>query len=63
MTDYPLNMDDDPDYQAFLAGAARHCTCSHGPCDGVLAGGMCDDYTDDDFEDDLSWVEDEDEEI
>lgn len=33
-------------YDAFIAEASRHCRChpccwSH-PCDGVLAGGMCD---------------------
>lgn len=33
---------DSPDYQAFVEDVAKYCRCSHGPCDGVLAGGMCD---------------------
>lgn len=33
---------DDPEYQQFVQEQAKHCRCSHGPCDGVLAGGPCD---------------------
>lgn len=39
---------DDPSYQAFVEGAAKHCRCCsccrNPPCDGVLAGGMCDEF-------------------
>lgn len=40
---------DDPEYQRFVAEQAKHCHCRPGncPCDGVLAGGMCDDIQDD----------------
>jgi len=34
---------DDPEYQAFVDKLAQVCKCSHDkPCDGLLAGGMCD---------------------
>ncbi len=34
----------DPDYQSFVNSMAQHCRCaaSYKPCDGVLAGGPCD---------------------
>jgi hypothetical protein len=53
---------DDPAYQVFVNECAKHCTCQAPwpcPCDGVLAGGLCDqmpnepDYT----LDDLDWHE------
>jgi len=33
-----------PEYQAFLSEMAKHCKCcpENCPCDGVLAGGLCD---------------------
>src|ERR1051325_5575556 len=37
---------DDPDYQAFVEEMAKLCRCtplSDRPCDGLLAGGPCDD--------------------
>lgn len=37
---------DTPEYQAFVEEMAKHCHCEpvhRRPCDGVLAGGMCDD--------------------
>jgi hypothetical protein len=40
------NMSDDPGYQALVEKLAHKCTCtpeSDRPCDGLLAGGMCDD--------------------
>lgn len=38
------DMTDDPEYQAWVESMAKHCRCSHDcPCDGVLAGGICDD--------------------
>lgn len=37
---------DDPEYTEFVRGMAKHCNCcpdcSSVPCDGVLAGGLCD---------------------
>ena len=36
---------DDPAYQEYVNKCAEHCTCEpphQRPCDGVLAGGMCD---------------------
>lgn len=45
-----------PEYQAFVETAAKHCRCSHGPCDGVLAGGMCDELNLFD-EDDDEWTD------
>lgn len=36
-----------PEYQAWVEGMAVHCRCSSDrPCDGVLAGGLCDDIQD-----------------
>ena len=40
------NMHDDPSYQDLVAELAKECTCtpeSARPCDGLLAGGLCDD--------------------
>lgn len=39
---------DDPAYQAWLADLATQCRCSDKPCDGLMAGGLCDD---------LDWTE------
>lgn len=56
---------DDAQYQAFVESMVKHCRCAppHScPCDGVLAGGLCDemgrepDYT----MDDLEWSEEHD---
>lgn len=35
---------DDPAYQVFIEESAKHCHCraNNCPCDGVLAGGLCD---------------------
>ena len=36
----------DPHYAAWIAELAKVCTCtppSERPCDGLLAGGLCDD--------------------
>jgi hypothetical protein len=39
---------DDPEYQAFAESMLPHCRCKqNAPCDGVLAGGLCDDVQDD----------------
>ena len=41
----------DPEYLRFVEGQRKHCRCSrNSPCDGVLAGGMCDDFQDDEDE-------------
>lgn len=46
---------DDPDYQKFVEELAEKCTCTPcgaRPCDGLLAGGLCDDmHPDDDWHD------------
>lgn len=50
MTDDPYF--NNPDYDAFIAEIAKHCHCadSHRPCDGVAAGGFCDNWQDDEHE-------------
>lgn len=40
------NLHDDPSYQDLVAELVKECTCtpeSARPCDGLLAGGLCDD--------------------
>jgi hypothetical protein len=40
------NITDDPSYQAFVLEMTLRCHCtpeSDRPCDGLLAGGLCDD--------------------
>lgn len=57
--------DEDPyqseEYQRFVESMVPHCRCAerHRPCDGVLAGGICDGIEDEpDFTlDDLEWSE------
>lgn len=39
---------DDPNYQKFVAEQAKHCRCTRGVCEGVLAGGPCDEDIEDD---------------
>lgn len=34
----------DMGHELFMVSAASHCRCVHGPCDGVLAGGLCDGF-------------------
>ena len=49
----------EPAYQAFVDEMAKLCRCSHDkPCDGLLAGGLCDNIQGSDEND---WREDEDE--
>jgi hypothetical protein len=50
---------DDPDYQAFVQEQAKYCRCTRGPCDGVLAGGPCDEIIDDEDDDEYDDWEDE----
>jgi hypothetical protein len=46
-----------PEYAAFVESMVPFCHCARmRPCDGVLAGGMCDDIQEDDFRD---WDNDE----
>lgn len=42
------DMESDPEYQAFVEGQRKYCRCSdrYAPCEGVLAGGMCDNMQD-----------------
>ena len=52
------------DYQAFVESQLPHCRCRSGdrPCDGVLAGGLCDERRDDLVDDErvsLAYQEDE----
>lgn len=33
---------DTPEYQSFVASMVKHCRCEYDqPCEGVLAGGIC----------------------
>lgn len=52
---------DSPEYAVFVESMIPFCHCvGHRPCDGVLAGGMCDDIQDDIDEDDFrDWDNDE----
>lgn len=52
----------DAAYQQFVEESAKHCRCQAPhpcPCDGVLAGGICDEMTNEpDYTlDDLDWHE------
>jgi len=50
-------VDEDPyeseEYQKFVASMVEHCHCCerNRPCDGVLAGGICDGVKESEFED------------
>ncbi len=47
------DMTEDPAYHAWAESMAVHCRCSHNcPCDGVLAGGPCDNIQEHDDDDD-----------
>jgi hypothetical protein len=55
------NVTDDPSYQELVAELAKECTCTpvgNRPCDGLLAGGLCDDLHMDGRKDDLDDQED-----
>lgn len=40
-----------PEYAAFVESMAKHCRCTRSClCDGVLAGGMCDEIIEDDYD-------------
>ena len=48
-----MNWQQSANYQRFVAESAKHCDCDppYCPCDGVLAGGMCDDlHADEEYE-------------
>lgn len=46
----PVDMTDDLEYQKFVESMVQYCHCAerHRPCDGVLAGGLCDNIQEDD---------------
>lgn len=46
------NFMDDPSYQKFIEWAASKCHCKYGPCEGVLAGGFCDGFDEEWYEED-----------
>lgn len=50
-----------PEYQQFVASMVPHCRCKEGnrPCDGVLAGGPCDEVREDEESDREYGEEDE----
>lgn len=49
----PKEMTEDEEYQRFVESMVQHCRCAGcRPCDGVLAGGVCDDIQDDEGPDD-----------
>lgn len=59
LVDGERGTDDDASYEEFLAGCAMHCRCCcecwQVPCDGCVAGGICDEVCrcdDDDIYDD-----------
>lgn len=47
-------------YDSFFAWARERCRCVDGPCDGVLAGGLCDGHDEDwELRQWREWYEDE----
>lgn len=56
----PPDVDPDPyqtmEYQRFVESMVPHCRCRSQdcPCDGVLAGGLCDD-----IQDESDWLQDD----
>lgn len=61
MTTEPTRPDDEfqAEYDAFVQSMAKHCQClplEHRPCEGVLAGGLCDRLGHYDKTDDAKWV-------
>lgn len=50
----PKNFFDSEEYQRFVESMVEHCHCRESirPCDGVLAGGLCDNLQDEREEDD-----------
>lgn len=58
-------VDKDPlqseEYQKFVASMVEHCHCCerNRPCDGVLAGGLCDRVEEKDFEDSFENLEED----
>lgn len=53
---------DSPDYAAFVESMVPHCRCDsqYRPCDGILAGGVCDEMHDDERHPDDSPLDEED---
>lgn len=51
---------DSEEYQRFISEQAAHCRCTRGPCDGVLAGGQCDEWIDDKEDDGWTCIDDDD---
>jgi len=50
------DMRDDPDYQRFESEIALKCAANNPPCDGCLAGGMCDGPDEEDYiQEDGEW--------
>lgn len=47
----PTDPYDTDEYQAFVDSMVPYCHCARNrPCDGVLAGGICDDVQEDEWE-------------
>lgn len=53
---YDENIYETPEYQEFVDECSKRCRCSRGVCDGVLAGGFCDEIIEDEPE---HWDEEE----
>jgi len=54
--------DNEPGYQEHVAEATKHCKCDllWSPCEGVLAGGVCDEICEDEYDREAwDWGEDE----
>lgn len=56
----PRDITEDESYQLFIESMIPFCHCSsqYCPCDGVLAGGLCDGIVDDE-RDDYIWEDEE----
>jgi len=39
--------EDQEGFNEWLEERSKHCTCDISPCDGVMAGGMCDEINHD----------------
>lgn len=50
---------DQPEYQDFVEECAKGCMCENAPCDGCLAGGVCDGPSPSERDEEVSWEDEE----